>query len=136
MTCESDRGNVALSQSPNAYRGHLAARDYAPATMPWHNRQAILEYGYGHGRDAGSGKGMSFRLTMDVDDVMGEKCGKEVYPRNRERESGKTNQYEFGKKGFGEKTIDRWLDWGEMRMEEIGGWVTEWVIRMRRDSPI
>ncbi|KAI3770875.1 hypothetical protein L6452_02023 [Arctium lappa] len=50
MTCESDKGNVALSQSSNAYHGHLVTRDYAPATMPWHNRQAILEYGYGHGR--------------------------------------------------------------------------------------
>ncbi|KAI3720451.1 hypothetical protein L6452_21369 [Arctium lappa] len=41
MTCESDKGNVALSQSPNVYRGHLVTRDYAPATMPWHNGQAM-----------------------------------------------------------------------------------------------
>ncbi|KAI3735285.1 hypothetical protein L6452_14779 [Arctium lappa] len=34
MTCESDRVNVALSQSPNSYRGLLAARDYALTTMP------------------------------------------------------------------------------------------------------
>ncbi|KAI3735948.1 hypothetical protein L6452_15475 [Arctium lappa] len=34
MTYESDKGNVALSQSPNMYRGLPYARDYALATMP------------------------------------------------------------------------------------------------------
>ncbi|KAI3665701.1 hypothetical protein L6452_44331 [Arctium lappa] len=59
MTCESDKGNVALSQSPNAYRGHLVTRDYAPATMPWHNRQAMSPSG-----------AETLNMVMDMDEVV------------------------------------------------------------------